>query len=68
MARKPIIMDRNDVLRLFSTPVNAPACTPGPYQFTNREYLRITYRTDPTALRRKEPGVRGARAQQRRSL
>jgi acetoacetate decarboxylase len=48
-------MDRNDVLRLVSTPINAPAHTPGPYRFANREYPRITYRTDPTALRRVVP-------------
>jgi acetoacetate decarboxylase len=48
-------MDRNDVLRLLSTPVNARAYTPGPYRFTNRQYLRITHRTDPTALRRVVP-------------
>jgi acetoacetate decarboxylase len=48
-------MDRNDVLRLLSTPVSAPAYTADPYRFTNREYLRITYRTDPTALHRVVP-------------
>jgi acetoacetate decarboxylase len=36
-------MDRTDVLQLLSTPVNAPAYPPGPYRFTNREYLHITY-------------------------
>jgi acetoacetate decarboxylase len=48
-------MDRNDVVRPVITAVNAAAYTPGPYRFTNREYLRITYRTDPTALRRAVP-------------
>jgi acetoacetate decarboxylase len=48
-------MDRNDVLRLLSTPANVPAYTAGPYRFTNREYLRITHRTEPTALRRVVP-------------
>jgi acetoacetate decarboxylase len=47
-------MDRNDVLRLLSTPVNAPAAA-GPYRFTNRG-LHIRYHTDPTALRRVVPG------------
>jgi acetoacetate decarboxylase len=48
-------VDRNDVLRLMSTPVNAPAYSRGRYVFTNREYLTITYRTDPEALRRVVP-------------
>jgi acetoacetate decarboxylase len=29
----------------------SPAYPPGPYQFVNREYLIITYRTDPAKLR-----------------
>jgi len=32
-------------------PLTNPAYPPGPYRFVNREYLIITYRTDPTKLR-----------------
>jgi acetoacetate decarboxylase len=35
----------------FAMPLTSPAFPPGPYRFTNREYLIITYRTDPDALR-----------------
>jgi hypothetical protein len=29
----------------------SPAYPPGPYRFVNREYLILTYRTDPAKLR-----------------
>jgi acetoacetate decarboxylase len=32
-------------------PLTSPAFPPGPYRFVDREYLIITYRTDPDALR-----------------
>ncbi|RZU46395.1 acetoacetate decarboxylase [Streptomyces sp. BK022] len=48
-------MQKQDVARLFTTPVDAPAYAPTRYQFTNREYLNIYYRTDPEALRRLVP-------------
>ncbi len=35
----------------FAMPLTSPAFPPGPYRFTNREFLVITYRTDPDALR-----------------
>ncbi len=35
----------------FAMPLTSPAFPPGPYRFINREYLIITYRTDPDALR-----------------
>ena len=34
----------------FAMPIDNPAYPPGPYLFVNREYLIITYRTDPDAL------------------
>ena len=37
--------------RAFAMPLTSPAFPPGPYRFVDREYLIITYRTDPTALR-----------------
>lgn len=35
----------------FAMPLTSPAFPMGPYRFINREYLIITYRTDPEALR-----------------
>jgi acetoacetate decarboxylase len=35
----------------FAMPLTSPAFPRGPYRFTNREFLVITYRTDPDALR-----------------
>ena len=37
--------------RAFAMPLTSPAFPPGPYRFINREYLIITYRTDPERLR-----------------
>jgi acetoacetate decarboxylase len=36
--------------RAFAMPLTSPAFPPGPYRFVNREFLIITYRTDPEAL------------------
>jgi acetoacetate decarboxylase len=35
----------------FAMPFTNLAYPPGPYRFVNREYLIITYRTDPERLR-----------------
>jgi acetoacetate decarboxylase len=37
--------------RAFAMPLINPAYSPGPYRFVNREYLVISYRTDPAKLR-----------------
>src|SRR5919199_1146872 len=37
--------------RAFSMPLTSPAFPPGPYRFVDREFLIITYRTDPERLR-----------------
>jgi acetoacetate decarboxylase len=37
--------------RAFAMPLTNPAYPPGPYRFIDREYLIITYRTDPAKLR-----------------
>jgi acetoacetate decarboxylase len=37
--------------RAFAMPLTAPAYPPGPYRFVDREFLVITYRTDPGRLR-----------------
>ena len=45
-------MQEKQVLeRAFAMPLTSPAYPPGPYRFVNREYLIITYRTDPAKLR-----------------
>jgi len=41
--------------RAFAMPLTSPAYPPGPYRFVNREFLVITYRTDPATLRRLVP-------------
>ncbi|MBS7698819.1 MULTISPECIES: acetoacetate decarboxylase [unclassified Chelatococcus] len=35
----------------FAMPLTSPAYPPGPYRFVDREYMIITYRTDPERLR-----------------
>ena len=45
-------MDQDTVRqRAFAMPLTSPAYPVGPYRFRNREYLIITYRTDPQKLR-----------------
>ena len=45
-------MKRADVRqKAFAMPVNNPAYPPGPYKFYNREFIIISYRTDPDRLR-----------------
>src|SRR6266566_3654458 len=41
--------------RAFAMPLTSPAYPIGPYRFINREYLIITYRTDPPKLRELVP-------------
>lgn len=37
--------------RAFAMPLTSPAYPPGPYRFIDREFLVITYRSDPEKLR-----------------
>ena len=37
--------------RAFAMPLTSPAFPPGPYRFVGREFLAITYETDPELLR-----------------
>ena len=37
--------------RAFAMPLTSPAYPPGPYRFVDREFLIVTYRTDPDKLR-----------------
>src|SRR3974390_3161090 len=39
----------------FAMPLTNPAYPKGPYKFYNREFVVITYRTDPDALREVVP-------------
>lgn len=49
-------MNKADVARqAFAMPLTNPSYPRGPYRFINREFLTITYRTDPEALRRMVP-------------
>lgn len=46
-------MTENDIRRnAFAMPLHNPAFPPGPYRFVDREFLIITYRTDPEALKK----------------
>lgn len=45
-------MNETEVLRrAFAMPLGNPSYPRGPYRFVNREYMILTYRTDPEALR-----------------
>ncbi|WP_324742591.1 acetoacetate decarboxylase [Tsuneonella sp. CC-YZS046] len=44
-------MKADDVRRAYAMPLSNPAYPPGPYRFFDREYVIISYRTDPDALR-----------------
>ncbi|HEX4740090.1 MAG TPA: acetoacetate decarboxylase [Caulobacteraceae bacterium] len=41
--------------RAFAMPLTSPAYPLGPYRFVNREFLIVTYRTDPVKLRELVP-------------
>ena len=41
--------------KAFAMPLNDPAYPPGPYKFYNREFVVISYRTDPDKLREVVP-------------
>jgi acetoacetate decarboxylase len=44
-------MTEDDVMaKAFAMPITSPAFPCGPYRFYNREYMIITYRTDPKML------------------
>ena len=44
-----------DILMLPSMPACAPSYPMGPYRFVNREYMIVTYETDPQSLRAAVP-------------
>ena len=39
----------------LTMPLESPSYPPGPYYFHNREYMIISYRTDPKAIKRIVP-------------
>ena len=43
-------MKASQVRKAYAMPLSNPSFPPGPYRFINREYMIITYRTDPAAL------------------
>jgi acetoacetate decarboxylase len=56
-------MRKADVLKLASMPAAGPSYPAGPYRFVDREYMVITYETDPDIIREQlpeplEPGER----------
>ncbi|MEO0747123.1 MAG: acetoacetate decarboxylase [Pseudomonadota bacterium] len=48
-------MTPEDIVNLPSMPPGNPSYPVGPYRFIDREYLVITYRTDPAAIRQMLP-------------
>lgn len=44
-------MNREEILQAPSMPAFSPSYPRGPYRFVNREYLIITYETEPEAIR-----------------
>ncbi len=44
-------MKAEHILQLPSMPMASPSYPKGPYRFVNREYLIITYKSDPAAIR-----------------
>ena len=48
-------MKESDILQLPSMPLASPSYPFGPYRFINREYLIITYESDPDAIRQQLP-------------
>lgn len=48
-------MNKADVLALPSMPLQSPTFPRGPFRFFNRQYLVISYRTEPSAIRQALP-------------
>src|ERR1700748_2674468 len=48
-------MRKKDVLTPPSMPAAGPSYPAGPYRFVNREYMVITYETDPFVIRQHLP-------------
>ena len=48
-------MREQDILQLTSMPAVSPSYPAGPYRFTNREYMVISYESDPQLIRAQLP-------------
>ena len=48
-------MTRDEILTTTSMPAFSPSYPHGPYRFMRREYLIITYETDPEMIRAQLP-------------
>lgn len=48
-------MKKADVLKLPSMPLQSPTFPHGPYKFFDREYMVLTYKSDPAAIRQALP-------------
>jgi acetoacetate decarboxylase len=48
-------MNAQDILALPSMPLAGPSYPAGPYRFVDREYMVITYESDPETIRRQLP-------------
>ena len=48
-------MNKQDVLKLSSMPLQSPTYPTGPYKFFNRQYMIIQYRSDPAMIRKLLP-------------
>ena len=48
-------MKTDDILKLPSMPLASPSYPGGPYRFLNREYLIVTYESDPDVIREQLP-------------
>jgi hypothetical protein len=46
-----LTMRAEDILHLPSMPLASPSYPKGPYRFIDREYMVITYETDPVVIR-----------------
>ena len=48
-------MRKDEILKLPSMPAAGPSYPAGPYRFVDREYMVITYETDPEVIRHQLP-------------
>ncbi len=48
-------MRREEIIHLSSMPLAGPSYPKGPYRFVNREYMVISYETDPETIRAQLP-------------
>jgi acetoacetate decarboxylase len=48
-------MNREQILKIPSMPAASPSYPAGPYRFINREYLIVSYQSDPEAIRAAVP-------------